>query len=105
MEALLKVSYAKPWKDSVDNERVDPYNGLVLCYNHDALYRNGYITVQSNGNLRISRKIAEEDYSLYNLPARLKIPVYPENEPYLKWHKRNVFLDKRKRVLNRPPSQ
>lgn len=101
-EALLKASYSKPWKDSVDPERVDPYNGIVLCSNHDALYQNGYIAVNPSGTVQISKKITEEEYPLYGLAKRMKIAVYSENEPFLRWHKNNVFLDKRKRILNRP---
>ncbi|TWT25878.1 HNH endonuclease [Planomicrobium sp. CPCC 101110] len=100
--ALLKASYAKPWKDSVDPERVDPYNGIVLCANHDALYRDGYMAINPSGTLQISKKIAEEEYPLYGLAKRMKVAVYPENEPFFRWHKNNVFLDKRKRILNRP---
>ncbi|TWT14335.1 HNH endonuclease [Planomicrobium sp. CPCC 101079] len=103
LEALLKASYAKPWKDSMDTERVDPYNGIVLCANHDALYRNGYIAINPSGNLQISKKIAEEDYPLYGLAKKIKIAANPQNEPFFRWHKNNIFLDKRKRVLNRPP--
>lgn len=105
MDALLAASYAKPWKDSGDTERVDPYNGIVLCRNHDALYRNGYFAINPSGNVQISRKIAEEDYPLYGLAKKMKVLVYPENELYFRWHKRNVFLDKRKTVLSRPPAE
>lgn len=105
LDVLLKASYAKPWKDSVDAERIDPFNGLVLCSNHDALYRSGYIAINPSGNVQISKKLSEEDYTLYGLAKKLKVAVFPENELYFRWHKRNIFLDKRKSVLNRPPTK
>ena len=105
LDALLKASYAKPWKDSSDPERLNPYNGIVLCSNHDAMFLSGFITISATGKLQVAKRISEEEYPLYGLAKGLKIPVYPENESFLKWHKKNVFLDKRKRILTRPPTE
>ncbi|MDN7246993.1 HNH endonuclease [Planococcus shenhongbingii] len=98
LEPVLKASYAKPWKDSSDPERLDPYNGVLLCSNHDSMYSYGLITINANGKLQISATIPEEKYSDYGLSARLRIPVYPENSGYFKWHKKNIFIDKRSRI-------
>ncbi|MFJ7746598.1 HNH endonuclease [Peribacillus sp. NPDC097295] len=96
MAALLKTSHAKPWKDSTDEERLNPYNGLVLCYNHDALYEKGLITFDGQGRIHISQQIPEEEYDMYRLGKSIKIAIHPENKPYFKWHKKNVFVDNQK---------
>lgn len=93
MKAVLRASHSKPWKDCSDNERLNPYNGVLLCCNHDALYEHGLISFDGQGRLHISKHIPEEDYTIYQLGKKIKITIHPENKPYFKWHKRNVFID------------
>jgi len=88
---LLRASYSKPWKDSTDFERVDPYNGVLLCCNHNALYENGFIAFDGQGRLHISPQIPEEDYEKYGIQPKMKIARKEENKPYFKWQKRHLF--------------
>ena len=92
LPALLRASYSKPWKDSTDFERVNPYNGVLLCCNHDALYKDGFIAFDGQGRLHISSQISEEDYDKYSVHSKIKIARTEENKPYFKWHKRNLFI-------------
>ena len=91
LSTLLQASYSKPWKDSTDFERVYPYNGILLCCNHDALYEKGYIAFDGQGRLHISASIPEDDYLIYNIHLKRKIARYEENKPYFKWHLKNIF--------------
>ncbi|AMQ05293.1 HNH endonuclease [Sporosarcina psychrophila] len=91
LPALLRASYSKPWKDGTSFERVDPYNGVLLCCNHDALYENGFIAFDGQGRLHISSQISEEDYEKYSMHSKMKIARTEENKPYFKWHKKNLF--------------
>ncbi|MEK4029672.1 MULTISPECIES: HNH endonuclease [Bacillaceae] len=91
LPALLRASHSKPWKDSTDIERLDPFNGVLLCCNHDALYDKGYIAFDGRGRLHISPQIPEIDYDNYRLHPKMKIARYEENKPYFRWHKKNVF--------------
>ncbi|WP_277584427.1 HNH endonuclease [Psychrobacillus antarcticus] len=88
---LLQASHSKPWKDSTHNERVDPYNGLLLCRNHDALYYKGYIAFDGQGRLHISSSIPEDDYLIYNIYPKKKVARHEEHKPYFKWHLKNIF--------------
>lgn len=88
---LLKASRSKPWKDSTNEERNDPYNGILLCSNHDALYENGKIAFDGQGRLHISPEINEEDYQKYCLLTKKKIKLNQDNKVYFKWHKRNIW--------------
>ncbi|GGA36005.1 HNH endonuclease [Psychrobacillus lasiicapitis] len=90
---LLRASHAKPWKDSIDIERIDPYNGLLLCCNHDALYDKGFISFDGQGRMHISTQIPEDSYLKYGLVSIYKIVIYEENKEYFKWHKKNIFLN------------
>lgn len=91
LPSLLKASYAKPWKDSTNEERSNPHNGLLLCHNHDALYKEGFITLDGQGRLHISSTMKEEDYTMYGLAPKMKIKLHAENKPYVKWHKKHIF--------------
>ncbi|WP_039042939.1 HNH endonuclease [Sporosarcina sp. ZBG7A] len=90
---LLQASYAKPWKDSTNNERIDPNNGILLCRNHNALYNNGLISFDGQGKIHISASIPEEDYNKYGLHAKLRVNRTEKNKPYLKWHKKHLFKE------------
>ncbi|MER2172104.1 MAG: HNH endonuclease [Psychrobacillus psychrodurans] len=91
IEELLRASHSKPWKDCNDNERLDPYNGLLLCCNHDALYDKGFITFNINGEVKISERLKIGDYSDYAIHLNLKIPVDARHLVYLNWHQSNIF--------------
>jgi putative restriction endonuclease len=90
---LLQASYAKPWKDCTNNERIDPNNGILLCRNHDALYRNGLIAFDGTGKIHISSRIPEEDYDKYGLQMKMSVNRTEKNKPYLKWHKKHMFKE------------
>lgn len=88
---ILRASHSKPWKDSTNIERLDPYNGVLLCCNHDALYDKGLISFDGQGRLHISSAICEEDYSLYGLNPMTNIQIHAKNKFYFKWHTKNIF--------------
>lgn len=51
---ILKASHIKPWRDSDDNERLDPFNGLLLSPNYDSLFDKGYISFDDHGRILLS---------------------------------------------------
>jgi putative restriction endonuclease len=91
LSELIRASHSKPWKDSTNAERLDPYNGVLLCCNHDALYDKGFITFDGQGNLHISSKISSDDYLKFGLNPTAKIKIHPNNKTFFKWHKKNIF--------------
>ncbi|MCM3357763.1 HNH endonuclease signature motif containing protein [Psychrobacillus sp. MER TA 171] len=88
---LLHASPAKPWKDSTGAEKLDSFNGILLCYNHDALYTKGYIAFDGQGRIHISDRIKEIDYDKYMIHSKIRIKRQEEHKKYLKWHKKNVL--------------
>ncbi|MCM3654313.1 HNH endonuclease [Metabacillus litoralis] len=91
LSELLRASHSKPWKDSSNEERLDPFNGVLLCCNHDALYDKGFIAFDGQGRLHISSVICDDDYLKYGLVPSTKIQIHSENKAYFKWHKKNIF--------------
>lgn len=89
---VLKASHAKPWRECSNKERLDPYNGLLLVPNLDALFDAGLITFESGGAIRVSSKLSGEDQNLLNIDPGLRLrTVFPRNEKYLKYHREAVF--------------
>lgn len=91
LPALLRASHSKPWRDCSNEERLNPYNGVLLCCNHDALYDGGYITFDETGKIQISKQISEEEYSIYNIELDLQIASFPENKTFFNWHRIHIF--------------
>lgn len=87
----LRASHAKPWRDSDNNERLNPHNGLPLVATLDTLFDAGLITFDQAGldaDLETHRRAARE---LLGLPARLrKTPTYEHaTEPRAPRHLRH----------------
>lgn len=88
---LLTASRAKPWKDCTEKERVDPYNGILLCCNHHMLYQQGFIAFDGQGKIHLSSQLAETNYEKYDLHEKIKINREERHKPYVKWHKKHLF--------------
>ena len=90
IKCVLKASHIKPWKDSDNRERLDPFNGLMLAAHVDALFDKGFISFNDGGSLIISDEIKDEIKSL-KIDSTQKITIYEKNKSYLKWHRARIF--------------
>lgn len=72
---FLVASHIKPWSQANTQEKLDEYNGLLLCPHHDSLFDRGYISFNNDGEIIISSKISEEDCMLLNINHRMKIKI------------------------------
>ena len=88
---LLVATYAKPWKDCSQEERINPMNGLLLCANHSALYESGLISFDGTGKIHISPELAEERYEKLFISPKLKVHREEQHKPFYKWHKKYIF--------------
>lgn len=91
-EKFLIASHIKPWKDSNDDERLNFFNGFLLCPNHDSLFDKGYISFTENGSIIISESLNKKTSSLMNVNPKIKITIQKGHEKYLEWHRENVFV-------------
>ena len=91
----LDAAHIKPFAES-GGHRVE--NGLLLRRDLHALFDRGYITVTSNLNVEVSKRIREEfengcDY--YRMHGgQIRLPAKPFHRPsveYLEWHNQNVY--------------
>lgn len=91
VKELLHANYIKPWKDCSVSEMHDPMNGLLLCFNHEALFKKGFIAFDGTGKIHLSPKLSIEHFEQLGLQPNLKIRREVENKPFYKWHKKYIF--------------
>lgn len=93
VEAALRASHMKPWAVSTSQERLDPFNGLLLTANLDALFDAGLISFDGDGRILISSGIKQTDYPLLGISAEMRLrKINTAHEPYLEYHRQQVFV-------------
>ena len=71
----LVASHTKPWRDSTNEERLDPENGFMLTPTIDHLFDKGFISFENSGQLIVSpvadtgslAKMGIDERSLFNV--------------------------------------
>lgn len=89
---LLRASHIKPWAACESfQERLDPYNGLMLAAHIDVLFDQGWISFENNGLMLISTELEKNVAMQFSLSNK-KIKPFPEaSYVYLNWHRNKVF--------------
>lgn len=87
--ALLRASHAKPWAECVsDAERLNVFNGFLLCAHIDALFDRHLMTFDESGDAIFAAQI--------DLPMRSKLGIASpirlrwlreEHQPFLRYHR------------------
>lgn len=90
---LLIASHIKPWSDSNEMEKVDPYNGLLLCPNHDKLFDQGLITINPDKSITISSSLSQTDRVFMNISDDMKVECEDGCIEYFKYHRDNILID------------
>ena len=91
VRSLLIASHIKPWSKCNNEERLDPFNGLMLAPNIDALFDSGLITFETDGTIKISPKIDLENQKRLGISRDMKLKIEPESEKYFEYHRNHVF--------------
>lgn len=86
---LLVASHIKPWRDSDNKERLDPYNGLLLLPNLDKAFHLGYISFTEKGVIKTSEFI--ESPRKLGISKKMKIETVSQHQDYLAYHREHVF--------------
>ena len=91
-QQVIRASHIKPWRDSTDQERLDPHNGLPLVASLDCLFDCGYVSFDAKGSIMISSNLCEPDRALLSLDgAQLRCTTHRSTAVYLKYHRDVVF--------------
>ncbi len=90
--ALLRASHIKPWRDSTNQERLDPMNGLLLQPTLDHLFDLGLITFDKTGAVMFSPRLSKDDIEKLELTGNLKLRKVPKKlKDYMEHHRSHVF--------------
>lgn len=97
-EAILRASHIKPWSESSNIERLDPFNGLLLTPALDLAFDRHLISFDSAGKIMISQRLSEFDCSSLGFDKHMKLRNFHKNhESYMSVH-RNRFRAKEKEL-------
>jgi hypothetical protein len=90
---LLRASHIKPWADcTIDAERLDVFNGLLLAPHLDAAFDRGFITVADDGAVLGAEDLDDEARRILGLDRPLRVRALNDaHRGYLPWHRANVF--------------
>lgn len=89
----IRASHIKPWSKSTNEERLDPYNGLPLTANLDALFDAGLVSFEDSGALLVSSKLSDGERKIFRLQGCSLTKTPPvETAAYLAYHRESRFL-------------
>lgn len=85
---LLRASHIKPWSLSSNRERLDPFNGVLLCAHIDALFDRHLITFENCGTMRIASAVSADNRKRLGIFDGMRIKGFePRHAPYLAHHR------------------
>lgn len=88
---MLRASHAQPWADATDEERLDPFNGLLLAVHYDALFDAGLIAIADTGEVLTSPALDDATRRVLGLSEGLSVArLLPGHAPYLQYHRQHV---------------
>jgi predicted restriction endonuclease len=93
-EKLLVASHIKPWNESTNTERMDPYNGLLLSPVYDKAFDRGLITFSDSGEICISDDFREDAHHLGVSEDDTIKEISSRHVDYLRYHWKNIFVEK-----------
>ena len=91
---ILRASHIKPWRKSTNQERLDPFNGLLLVGTLDLLFDAGLISFTDSGQMLISTRLSPDDRVTLNVHEHLHLHMIEDaHQPYLAFHRQHVYCD------------
>ena len=92
-ERILIASHIKPWVNSNDKEKIDPYNGFMFTPTFDYLFDRGFLSFTDNKKTKLSPFLSKMTYSKLNISDNKIIYNLPIDgrRDYLEYHRNNIF--------------
>jgi hypothetical protein len=87
---FLVASHIKPWRVSGNQERLNPFNGLLLLANLDKAFDLGYITFKDKGQIVISEDL--EEHELLGIRSDMSVKLSPKHQDFVAYHREQVFI-------------
>ena len=89
---LLRASHIKAWHEADDDERLDPYNGLLLAAHVDALFDRHLVSFDDDGRLLCSPRIRADELIAMGIdPDTARIDdLHDRHRSYLAHHRKRL---------------
>ena len=91
VESMLRASHIRPWRDSSNSERLDPFNGILLSPNYDTAFDQGLITFDEDGCMIASRRLDNQNIESLDMKVGKRIVFDKRHHCYLEYHRNNRF--------------
>ena len=92
-QRLLIASHIRPWHRCPENEqRLDPFNGLMLTPTFDRMFDRGLLTFEDNGDVHVSPTVTTDVVRRIGLIHHLNVGRFNEEQRnYLAYHREHLF--------------
>ena len=92
---LLNASHIKPWRAATNQERLDPYNGLLLTPNLHLAFDLGLISFDDHGAILLSLSASPAALRALGIHVRHRIErLSPKHRKFMVYHRKYVFTKK-----------
>ncbi|WP_194756654.1 HNH endonuclease [Aliidiomarina indica] len=89
--SLLLASHIKPWSKAENEERLDPFNGLLLIPNLDKAFDLNYVSFTDKGRILIAEQLGE--YETLGIHKEMSVLLHARHQDYMAYH-REVYFKK-----------
>jgi len=90
---VLRASHIKPWRFSTNNERLNPYNGLLLLPQYDQLFDQGLITFDESGGIVSSPVLDQIEPTKLGINQKDRLRSFSNHhQGFLEYHRTEVFV-------------
>ena len=86
---LLVASHIKPWRACTNEERLNPFNGLLLTPNLDRAFDAGLITFRQDGYILLSPLLSCPKQ--LGIETSMQVMLTNQHEPFMDFHRTSVF--------------
>jgi len=92
-QRLLIASHIRPWHRCPKNEqRLDPFNGLMLTPTFDRMFDRGLLTFEDNGDVHVSPTVSTNVVHRIGLDTHRNAgPFTSDQQRYLAYHREHIF--------------
>ncbi|HEU6448526.1 MAG TPA: HNH endonuclease [Verrucomicrobiae bacterium] len=91
-DILVEASHIKPWRNSSNFDRINPYNGIALSPLYHRAFDLRYISFAEDGSILVAEVFRERLVKIgLNLSARIT-GLTNDHQPYLEHHRKHIFL-------------
>ncbi|MDN7138095.1 HNH endonuclease [Pseudidiomarina sp. 1APP75-27a] len=87
--SLLMASHIKPWSKSSNDERLDPYNGLLLIPNLDKAFDLHFISFSDKGRILVSEQLG--DFHALGINKDMQVKLSEQHLPFMSSHRETYF--------------